>query len=308
MVRVCKIGGHMRLFGILLLLILFFGCAMPGAPPLAQPPSVPAGQSSATHLEAQTNLSTENKSEVKLIMNETIEVTPNHAENRSEQPTINKTPEKLIEQPKCLDSDEKDFFTKGEVKAQGRGYTDVCTSPETVKEFYCQDEQVQDLIKNCPVGSKCEDGKCNKFEPICNDSDGGLNESYYGEVIFEESSGITYNYTDGCKDLYTLTEYYCEGNIAKSQIVACIPNRGEQCLRGACQKPKECGDTDSGINSFVPGIVKVVDKTIDATPREFTYEDYCSDNTTLIEYYCDEYETAVFQNISCTNNCDNASC
>jgi len=33
---------------IIMSIILLFGCAMPGAPPLAQPPSVPGGQSSAT--------------------------------------------------------------------------------------------------------------------------------------------------------------------------------------------------------------------------------------------------------------------
>ncbi len=286
----------MRFFIVLVILILFFGCAAQSEP------------------KKETNETigtypTENKTQTNDTINKTNEVVLIPAiteENKSTNNiTINKTPET---QPKCVDTDEKDFFTKGEVKAQGRNYVDTCTSPDTVKEFYCQNDQVQDVIKNCPINSKCEDGKCDKFEPICIDSDGGLNESYYGEVIFEESSGITYNYTDGCKDLYTLTEYYCEGNIAKSQIVACIPNRGEECLRGACQKPKECSDTDAGINSFIPGIVRVVDKTIDATPREFSYEDYCSDNATLIEYYCDEDERALFQNVSCTGNCENASC
>ncbi len=212
-----------------------------------------------------------------------------------------------VELPKCTDSDGQDFFNKGQVVSGTQIYQDNCASPDVLREYYCQNDAIQSILRNCPINSRCENGACTIVLQNCVDSDSGLNESTYGEVNITEPSGIITTYEDKCESRDYLIEYYCIGSELQSQRVGCIRSRGEECLRAACQKPRECTDTDGGINSSVNGTVHVIDKTIDLTPREYSYDDACLNSNKLKEYYCTEDGRAVSQEIEC-NNCNNGYC
>lgn len=45
-----------------------------------------------------------------------------------------------------------------------------------------------------------------------------------------------------------------------------------------------CSDTDNGINIFEPGLVTVIN--IASRPSTLIAKDFCSDNETLVEFYC----------------------
>ncbi len=211
----------------------------------------------------------------------------------------------VVEQPSCVDLDEFNYFLKSEVVAGGQSYADICTSPDTVKEYYCKDNVVRNIIKNCPVGSTCTDGACASLPTICFDSDSGVDEYTFGRVYLNSSGTLSTVYEDGCEDLYTLKEYYCDNSEVKTRRVACISDRGEQCIRGVCQKPRVCEDSD-GNNIFIQGRVIVTDH-FDLIPRNTTYGDTCADTYTVREYTCSN-DRFVVSTARCANGCINGSC
>ena len=65
-------------------------------------------------------------------------------------------------------------------------YSDQCFSLTSLKEYYCQNNYVTELVYSCSlIGKICQEGKCvdASFPPssMCNDSD-GLNYQFKGNV------------------------------------------------------------------------------------------------------------------------------
>jgi len=60
---------------------------------------------------------------------------------------------------KCGDTDNgKDYFTKGFVTTgRSLGYWDACFEDSQLKEYYCEDDEIKELIYTC---SSCKDGVC----------------------------------------------------------------------------------------------------------------------------------------------------
>lgn len=140
---------------------------------------------------------------------------------------------------------------------------DACVNSTHLKEYYCDSHGVGNYTIRCPAG--CSNGAC-----ICPDTDGG--ENYYVR-------GSVAGMRDYCLDSTMLREYTCDidsnGNIiAKGKDVACP--YGCNALNGVCV----CRDSDGGINYEERG-------------RIGTYEDYCSDSRTLVEYYNEEIKIFV---------------
>lgn len=59
----------------------------------------------------------------------------------------------------------------------------------------------------------------------CSDSDGGRNPNVPGTVTSTAGS-----YSDSCKDVRTLHENYCKGNVRRMETVPCLSG----CSKGAC--------------------------------------------------------------------------
>ena len=130
---------------------------------------------------------------------------------------------------------------------------DRCVDDEHVEEYICTSDGVNSIIVRCPRG--CSNGAC-----ICPDSDGG--KDYY-------NFGFLGSQADECLDSTHLKEISCGdirgGSIIPEEEIVDCPYG---CENGACV----CQDSDGGIN-------------YDESGRIGTYEDYCSDSRTLVEYY-----------------------
>ena len=121
-------------------------------------------------------------------------------------------------------------------------YIDVCLSSASLKEFYCDDDFVGNVIYNCSIDRKiCLEGRCfdelESPEPVlCVDSD-GLNytkaSSVYGQLVPEGAAVIKH---DSCNSTDDLIEYSCgEDNIIKQELVPCWKYlNGSVCSSGAC--------------------------------------------------------------------------
>ena len=210
--------------------------------------------------------------------------------------------------PSCIDSDNgTDIYLKGTVIRGSDSYVDSCRDPSSVNEYYCDTNTIKNIIKNCPLGNSCTDGACALSPTTCIDTDYGISEHIPGNVTVYESTGNSILYEDKCENKDFLVEYYCSNDSVTSERIGCIRSRKEECLRGACQKPRTCEDTDRGNDSLVKGTVTIVDKS-DLEPKTSVYEDVCLTLYTLKEYSCSEDDYLVIQEISCDGNCDNGRC
>lgn len=85
---------------------------------------------------------------------------------------------------KCTDSDGgKDFGVAGTTGKGALSYIDTCTELQTVKEYFCQDDLIGDIIHQCDPGQRCEGGRCIVAERSCSDSDGGNDIFNKGKVV-----------------------------------------------------------------------------------------------------------------------------
>lgn len=212
-----------------------------------------------------------------------------------------------IELPGCIDTDGgQDIYARGELRVGGRVYTDICSAPDTVREYFCNGDFAENVIRNCPPDSSCSDGACVRNPQVCIDSDNGLNATVFGEVNITDPAGFRFTYPDKCESSALLKEYACIGSNLSFQIMECSLGRGEECLRAACQKPVVCTDSDDGIVPASRGAVTVIER-FDLPERTRNYEDSCSGTGTLTEYYCSE-DRALSVGISCNGTCSEGAC
>ncbi|MEM5825872.1 MAG: hypothetical protein QXM64_00620, partial [Candidatus Aenigmatarchaeota archaeon] len=110
----------------------------------------------------------------------------------------------------CIDSDNgKNYNTKGYVKKGSEYCYDECVDSKTLKECYCEGNDIKTIFYGCPGG--CKDGACAQVTTIpqsqCTDTDTGLRPDVKGIVTYK---GV--NYEDRCLSEKTLLEYFCGAN------------------------------------------------------------------------------------------------
>ena len=61
----------------------------------------------------------------------------------------------------CTDSDGgNNPYVKGTTTLGSQTYTDSCSTTNTLKEYYCANNQIQNYMVICPTGYTCQDGAC----------------------------------------------------------------------------------------------------------------------------------------------------
>lgn len=187
---------------------------------------------------------------------------------------VGKCAEKEPPAPACNDSDDgRNATVRGTVTVGDDTLTDTCNGTASVKEYYCDGNESDSSLMDCPEGTACKSGKCSEVEASCEDTDGGQNLTRRGIVKVANATG-TKNYTDDCYSEATVIEYYCDGDGMAMKKVTC-PD-GSTCVSGACAQ-NECDDSDDGKNATEKGTVTV-------GSDEFV--DKCKDDTSVTEYYC----------------------
>ncbi len=143
--------------------------------------------------------------------------------------------------------------------------------------------------RNCSIIDVNNTGD-NTNNLTCTDTDNGRN--YFTRGITYLSDVLVNRPTDVCSaDRKSLTEYYCEEGVVKSEIVPCQNG----CLNGVCNS--SCTDSDNGKvynikGTTVYGSSTVVDKCYDKNPKW------------LQEYYCDVDGVRKYEWKFCSLGCD----
>ncbi|MBD3397971.1 hypothetical protein GF413_02735 [Candidatus Micrarchaeota archaeon] len=169
----------------------------------------------------------------------------------------------------CYDTDggiEEDEY--GEVSTSTDEEEDYCYDSDTVKEYYCDDGEIDYKLIECGSDERCDDGEC--VEEDCYDSDGGKDRDEKGRVEIGDDE-----WDDYCIDEDTVREYYCYGNEKEYQNMDC--GSGEVCSGGECVEAILCSDTDGGKQEYEQGTV---------TSGSQSETDYCTGEFTLMEFFC----------------------
>jgi hypothetical protein len=168
----------------------------------------------------------------------------------------------------CEDSDGgKDLFNQGTASARAGSLQDKCKDALTVEEAYCSANAAASEAIPCPSGFACTAGACVKAP--CQDTDNGKDEKVKGTVTSPGTSN-----SDECSGSYSVKEYYCSGNDAKSEDIDC--GDGMQCVSGACIEAS-CLDSDGGKDAAKSGTV---------TKGKDSFQDTCSGASAVKEYFC----------------------
>ncbi|MBN1169398.1 hypothetical protein JXA56_00050 [Candidatus Micrarchaeota archaeon] len=198
----------------------------------------------------------------------------------------------------CRGPSQPDIYVRETVTVAGVNYTDVCIDFITVKDYYCKDNNVTAVNRNCEPGERCDGGKCVLLEFRCSETDEGRDVYTKGKTTQNFGISTTFSEWDDCDDEGTVIEHYCsENNTAVTEYIRC--ESGYKCLLGRCVKSK-CSETDSGFDIYKKGTVQIGDDK---------YTDDCLNDYTLREYFCygDRVEE---EDLRCPEGyiCDNDRC
>ena len=165
-----------------------------------------------------------------------------------------------------------------------------CTSPSVVTTSSCSNGVLTTTSTNCPSGFSCANGAC--VSDICTDSEAG-HDIWVGGTV--RKGGL--NSTDSCLNANQVTEYYCSNNAIVSSVINC-PS-GYTCNSGICSRIG-CSDPDGGPDRYTKSSV---------TKGDQIYTDYCIDQTTVKEYYCNN-DNIFSSDLECLNGriCSNGRC
>ncbi len=190
-------------------------------------------------------------------------------------------PEPEPEIPVCDGPVKEDLYVQDTVTYNNTEYTDVCIDYTTVKDYFCRNNKVEAINNQCPPGYSCSVGICNPATYGCTDSDDGKNLSVRGKVVTTKGVFASGEYKDECVDAMVVKEYFClENYTASSEEIRC--GSGLKCLEGRCVRSK-CTDSDGGKDIFTIGVVTVGDEE---------FEDRCSNDNEIVEYFCDGDEAS----------------
>jgi len=208
----------------------------------------------------------------------------------------------------CIDSDGgKNYFVKGTANdTYGYNVIDVCYNSSLLLEGYCIGNivSVEYASYNCPNG--CSNDACiaSANNPVCIDTDNGLNWTIKGDISGVDLYGNPYIREDYCdfdiKNNPVLMEGYCNSNVFGSYMMVYCVNG---CSNGVCinaNSEEWCTDSDNGKNYYVQG--KIVSTYV-------AENDSCSRVTpnVLQERFCNGTKNAI-ESITCPNGCSNGIC
>ena len=132
----------------------------------------------------------------------------------------------------CIDTDNNSIFVRGIAVNLTGDFSDVCDSPTTLTESYCDGNAIKIRYAACP--KKCSFGACtDNYFPTsgCRDSDGGINPNEIGTVIV--GSGI--EITDYCETSSNVIEHFCTNNDEGVWYDSVRINCPLGCKDGACK-------------------------------------------------------------------------
>jgi hypothetical protein len=141
----------------------------------------------------------------------------------------------------CTDSDGGNKpYTAGTVKGNNKfnqmaEQTDICTSADTLREFYCKNDVISDMYTACSFGCDSSKGEC--IIAPCTDTDDGQAIYKAGTTtgaVFGEPIDVKTVKDDLCINSKQLKEYYCHQTGAVSSVtVDCTYG----CSEGKCTAP-----------------------------------------------------------------------
>ena len=138
----------------------------------------------------------------------------------------------------------------------------------------------------------CHNGKCQWSRDECSETDNGYD--IYRKGCAEKGSSVL---CDHCNSDGTLTEKYCDNGEIKARTTEC-PD-GYSCRDGACiANEPVCSDSDGGKEFYTAGYVEY---------GETVSEDYCSNDTVVVEYYCLN-SVVKSERLSCPYSCKEGAC
>jgi hypothetical protein len=196
-----------------------------------------------------------------------------------------------VRQP-CTHSDQG--YDRGTTRKGWTSFRNSCIGPTNGTEYYCDENgNMASRPFGCQAGTWCVDGECKPA--ACNDSD--------GRDIYTKGNATTRTnvHPDACLDAIRLKEYYCDGNVAAYETIECKAG----CSDGICVRQKiNCVETDAGDDILTGGTLLLKTGMVEAE-----YLDKCTDNRTLIEYYCTE-DGYGFRRVECPAGlrCVQAAC
>ncbi len=172
-----------------------------------------------------------------------------------------------------------------------------CWEFECEPEETCEDEGDRcDSDSDCCEGLVCLDGYCME-ETECGEEGDTCG---FGVECCE---GLYCSENDVCVECADIGET-CGGYAAPG--TECCP--GGFCYMGICEEQTEhlCEDDENGPDYYSPGSV-----TGEYLGDYGTYEDYCQDSRTVVDYYCtvnNEYAPVESGTVTCPNGCSGGAC
>jgi hypothetical protein len=210
----------------------------------------------------------------------------------------------------CSDSDGgKDYAVKGTATKGTNSKTDSCSSASVLIEYFCNKNSISSINYNCGSGKVCSNGAC---IPSCtpatctslSKSCGSWSDGCYGNLSCG-TCNAGYTCSSGtcvlncnpatCTSLSKSCGSWSDGCYGNLSCGTC--NSDYNCISGTCiAMNNSCSDSDYGINKTILGFTS--GKFNNTAYRN---DDSCSNNFTLIEYYC--YGVKSYSNfINCNGN------
>jgi|GEM_PF-3386459 hypothetical protein len=174
---------------------------------------------------------------------------------------------------KCVDSDNGENITApGKVLYNGQIYEDYCMMGDIV-EYYCLNNKVQGGRVQCPAGTHCTNGSCEYWAPTCTKKG--------NKVTVDDHTFKIVTKTDYCKNYGVLTKYSCMSNGSYDETwITCASDEWCSSETLSCEK-KMCN------NGYGSVITKDIEKPDGVYYKDTLNSDYCFDNVTIVEVYCD---------------------
>jgi hypothetical protein len=175
----------------------------------------------------------------------------------------------------CIGPSAPDIYARQNVTWNGTVYYDLCTDYKNVKDYFCQNQTLASLNNDCPAGDGCTNGTCTPFTVVCTATVAANITTARGRTIVSRGMSTVSDDFDSCVDPQTLRKYYCLQNGSSSYNESSCGS-GRKCVDGRCVR-SACTETDAGRDIYHAGTV-----TVGAD----SYDDECTDDHTVHEYYC----------------------
>lgn len=209
--------------------------------------------------------------------------------------------------------------------------TDFGPSKETLIDYYCDSYNKYPLVKGKQIscyrlktadgkGHVCSDGKCVPTDIDFEKCEGPTNDKTDSFVVNSVTEtkllGEKDTQTDWCSSDDNVVEYYCDGKYLTSKSTSCDAlldknGKGASCVSGKCvffdASLMSCTEyNDVGLDTTLTGSIQFVT----GYGKQDSQSDYCPDDDTLIESYCNGKEPIIVPH-SCKDEgktCNNGVC